>query len=119
MRFVGYLMTVSITALVLFTSFEIRSWSNNLRLGDNQNFIRFSDTQSNVNSWKKYLKQEIELVSISKKILRINIPNIMPEDLEKNIKNFEVIKYAKLYNLEIISDNKMKLFNISATITLP
>lgn len=119
MRWIGAFIITLISSVIVFTSFELKSWTINLRSEDVQGFMRTSDTQLNLNSWEAYFDKEIELIPISEKIVNINISNIEPEDLPESIKRFEGIKYAQLYNLKIILNNKMKSFNISATITLP
>jgi|TARA_B110000259_G_scaffold135406_1_gene152532 hypothetical protein len=119
MRLISAFIITLISAVIVFTSFELKSWRNNIRTEDVQSFVRYSDTQLNLTSWEEYLEQEIELIPISEKIIKINISNIAPKKLSESIKRFEGIKYAQLYNLKIILNNKMKSFNISATITLP
>lgn len=119
MRLISAFIITLISAVIVFTSFELKSWTINLRSEDVQGFMRTSDTQLNLNSWEAYFDKEIELIPISEKIIKINISNIAPKYLSESIKRFEGIKYAQLYNLKIILNNKMKSFNISATITLP
>ena len=119
MRWIGAFIITLISAVIVFTSFELKSWTINLRSEDNQGFMRTSDTQLNLNSWEAYFDKEIELIPISKKIVKINISNIEPKDLPESIKKFEQIKYASLYNLKIILNDQIKSFNISTTITLP
>ena len=119
MRLISAFIITLISAVIVFTSFELKSWRNNIRTEDVQSFVRYSDTQLNLTSWEEYLEQEIELIPISEKIVKINISNIEPKDLPESIKKFEQIKYASLYNLKIILNDQIKSFNISTTITLP
>lgn len=119
MRFLGTLILILISVLIIFASFELKSWTIKLRSEDLQSFIKYNETQLNENLWRKYIKHKIQLNLISEKVLRINLSDVSPEDLGQKIKYLEQIKYAKLHNLELVLNQKSKLFNVIATITFP
>ena len=92
MRLISAFIITLISAVIVFTSFELKAWTNNIRTEDVQSFVRYSDTQLNLTSWEEYLEREIELIPISEKIIKIvetDCANItspkssMPNDLTK------------------------------------
>ena len=44
MRLISAFIITLISAVIVFTSFELKAWTNNIRTKDVQSFVRYSDT---------------------------------------------------------------------------
>ena len=81
MRLISAFIITLISAVIVFTSFELKAWTNNIRTKDVQSFVRYSDTQLNLTSWEEYLEREIELIPISEKIGNTSDGLVSAEDI--------------------------------------
>ena len=117
-RVIATSVLVLLSAVVMVTSFKLKTWNNSFASNDIQSFIKVGETQLDQSLWTEYLGRELDLNVVTSNIFEINLMNVPDGEIRILLEKFQSLRYAQVHKLDIIASQADQVFNILAVVTL-
>ena len=117
-RVIATSVLVLLSAVVMVTSFKLKTWNNSFASNDIQSFIKVGETQLDQSLWGKYLGSELDLNVVTPNIFEIDLMNVPAGEISILLEKFQSLRYAQVHKIDIIASQADQIIDILAVITL-
>lgn len=118
MRIIAPFILVLISAIIIITSLELKTWSEGIASKDDQSFVKVKETRFDTSLWTEYLGHELDLNIVTSNIFEIGLERVSAGKLSSLLDKLENLRYVRLYKLGIIANQPDQVFKVSAVMTL-